>query len=136
MPPMTKFLPPTLALTFLASLAGCNSTNPPIAGKADPYAPNQVNLASRRLASDTRVGAPRVSRDENGLLFVTVPIRSQINKTLLVDYRATFFDENGRPVGEFTGPTKTLDPNTPDTISFNSTTADAADFEVDLRYAR
>ena len=133
---MTKILASALALALLANLSGCQTTNPPIAGKVDPYAPNQVNLASRRLANDTRVGAPRVSRDENGLLFVTVPIRSQINKTLLVDYRATFFDENGQPVGEFTGPTKTLDPNTPETITFNSTTADAADFELDLRYAR
>ena len=93
-------------------------------------------LVSERLRRDTAIGTPNVARDENGLLFVTVPIRSAINKTLYVDYRVTFLDQTGQVVSRHGFFTKTLEPNTPDQIVVNSTSPRAADFQIDFRYAR
>ena len=118
-------------------LLGCDYVRPPIQGRQDPYVPAQVHFDSERLRRDTAIGTPNVSRDEAGLLFVTVPIRSAINKTLYVDYRVTFLDRSGQVVGTRLGPfTKTLEPNTPDQIVVNSTSPRAADFQIDFRYAR
>ncbi len=130
-----KRLPP-LALLGLAALAGCQSENPPLQGRLDPYERSQVMLSNPQLEKDLRVGQPTAVRDANGLLVVTVPVRSNINKTLLIDPRITFFDADKQPLGTLTAPTKALEPFTPDTLTFNSTSDRAADFQVDLRYAR
>jgi uncharacterized protein YcfL len=126
-----------ILLPMSLALAGGCSVNPPIQPRMDPYTPSQIHMDSDQLRSDTAVGTPNVHRDENGILFVTVPIRSAIDKTLYVDYYVTFFDKNGQPIGERLGPrTVTLDPNTPSSITVNSTTPRASDFQIDFRYAR
>ena len=118
-------------------LLGCDYVRPPIQGRQDPYVPAQMHFDSDTLRRNTAIGTPVITRDEAGLLFVTVPIRSAINKTLYVDYRVTFFDQSGQIVGQRLGPfTKTLEPNTPDQIVVNSTSPRAADFQIDFRYAR
>lgn len=130
---MTRFL---LVTALTAFLAGCG-VRPPIEGRADPYVPAQIHFDSRALKRDTAVGVPIARRDQAGLLVVTVPIRSAINKTLYVDYYVTFFDEHGTPVGPKMGPfTKTLQANTPDSITVTSLTPRAADFQIDFRYSR
>jgi hypothetical protein len=94
-------------------------------------------MDSDELRGDTAVGTPSVHRDSSGILFVNVPIRSAIDKTLYVDCFVTWFDRNGQPIGDRMGPkTITLDPNTPGSVTFNSTTPRAADFQIDFRYAR
>jgi hypothetical protein len=126
-----------LLIPLLFAFAGCNHVRPPIEGRADPYLPKQVHFDSERLRQDTAVGVPILARDQSGLLVVTVPIRSAIDKTLYVDYHVTFLDRGGVPLGGKLGPfTKTLDPNTPDSITVNSTSPQAADFQIDFRYAR
>ena len=118
-------------------LLGCDYVRPPIQGRQDPYVPAQMHFDSDTLRRNTAIGTPVVTRDPAGLLFVTVPIRSAINKTLYVDYRVTFLDQSGQIVGQRLGPfTKTLEPNTPDQIVVNSTSERAADFQIDFRYAR
>jgi len=123
-----------LSLILLA--AGC-AVREPIAGRADPYQRHQVNFADPDLANKTAVSPPMTER-RNGLLYVTVPVRSSVNRDLHVDYRVTFFNENGTPIegpGLWTaGPT--LIANTPSYIQFNSMTGNAADFQLDLRYAQ
>lgn len=122
---------------FLLPLAGCNETvKPPIQGRNDPYQLSQVHFASDALRRATAVGQPMVARDDAGNLFVTIPIRSAIDKTLFVDYRVTFFDQNGQPINSTSWFTKTLEQNTPDRITVNSTSPRAADFQVDFRFAR
>lgn len=127
-----------LLITLLGLLLlGCDYVRPPIQGRQDPYVPAQMHFDSDTLRRNTAIGTPVVSRDPAGLLFVTVPIRSAINKTLYVDYRVTFLDQSGQIVGQRLGPfTKTLEPNTPDQIVVNSTSPRAADFQIDFRYAR
>lgn len=125
-----------LPFIIIASLiAGCG-VRAPKTGRADPYAPHQIHFASSGLENDTAVGAPVVSRDHGGLLFVSVPIRSAINKTLYVDYRTTFFDAAGQEVGQTGWLSTTLEANTPQRVTVNSTTARASDFQIDFRYAR
>jgi hypothetical protein len=121
-------------LTLLS--LGC-AVREPIAGRADPYRAHQVNFADPDLANKTAVAPPMTER-RNGLLYVTVPVRSSVNRDLHVDYRVTFFNQDGMPIegpGNWTsGPT--LIANTPSYIQFNSLTANASDFQLDLRYAQ
>lgn len=128
-------------VTTIVSLAltGCGdgTVHAPIEPRADPYLPQQIHVDSDTLRRDTAVGAPIVSRDPAGLLRVSVPIRSAIDRTLYVDYWIAFFDEQGHRIDRKLGPfTKTLQANTPDLIEVNSTSPRAADFQLDLRYAR
>jgi hypothetical protein len=95
-----------------------------------------VHFASEDLRRDTAVGRPIASRDEAGLLFVAIPIRSAIDKTVYVDYRVTFFDQTGLEVGKTSWAHATLEANVPQRISVNSTTTRATDFQVDFRYSR
>ena len=121
---------------LLAGLIGC-SVNPPIQPRMDPYTSSQIHMDSAELRADTAVGAPNPHRDDSGILYVTVPIRSAIDRTLQVDAYVTWFDKNGQPIGDRMGPkTLVLDPNTPSSVTFNSTTPRAVDFQIDFRYAR
>ncbi|MGA2496276.1 MAG: hypothetical protein ABSH20_00960 [Tepidisphaeraceae bacterium] len=117
-------------------LAGCNQVTPPIEGRADPYPASQINLASQDLRDKTAISPPIVDR-RNGILFVTVPIRSASNYDLHIDYRVTFFSTNGSIL--YQGPwepMQTLIHNVPSELRFNSTTSEAADWRLDLRYSR
>jgi hypothetical protein len=125
------------ALLGLLLATGCSdSVRPPIQGRQDPFVPAQVHFDSSSLRRDTAIGAPILTRDGSGILHVTLPIRSAIDKTLYVDYRVTFFDRNRQVVSRLGPFTKTLDPNTPDQLELNSTSARAEDFQIDLRWAR
>lgn len=127
-----------LLIVGTAAVLGCGYVRPTIEPRMDPYQPAQIHMATERLRRDTAVGEPSVSRDEVGnLVYVTVPIRSAIDRTLYLDYYVTFFDRNGQPIGGKLGPvTKVLQPNTPDSVTVNSTSPNAADFQIDFRYAR
>jgi Protein of unknown function (DUF1425) len=124
-----------VALTLVwSAIAGCADTpKAPITARHDPYQREQIHLASMELRRHTVVEEPRMSRDDAGLLFVTVPIRSDTNLKLYVDYRVTFFDRNGDQINQTGWLHKTLTPNVPDQITFNSTTPRAADWQMDLR---
>src|SRR4030095_6937143 len=122
-----------LLLVFLA-VGGCG-VRAPIEGRADPYTPAQVHFASADLANKTAVLPPVMER-KNGILYVTVPVRSAVSRDLHVDYRITFFNDVGAPIDQtnWIGGT-TLVANTPSYIKFNSVSGNAADFQLDLRWA-
>ncbi len=128
-----------LALSTLLPLAvvACNEVKPTIQGRADPYDAQQIHFATEELRKDTAVGTPLPSRDDAGnILYVSIPIRSAINKNLYVDYRVSFFDQSGQLLNQTTWLSKTLEANTPDRIQVNSLGPRAADFQVDFRYSR
>jgi hypothetical protein len=126
----------SVLMLVLVILAGCGPT-PPIEGQRDPYDPAQVHFTSRELRRDTAVGTPVATRDEHGLLHVTVPIRSTRARQLHVDYRVTFFDRNRQAIGQPTGwMGKVLEPRVFDQIQVNSTSPLAEDFRVDLRHSQ
>jgi uncharacterized protein YcfL len=117
-----------LIAMMACGLIGC--VKAPIEARQDPYVDSQVNIASEDLRTHTAVSAPRVVRDEAGLLHVTT------NLELYVDYRATFFDATGQTVNQLGWQTKILHPNIFEEINVVSTTPRAADFRIDLRYAK
>jgi hypothetical protein len=124
-----------LILLSLLSIAGCG-VNPPIQGRQDPYAPPQVTFTDPDLARLTAIGTPVLTRDASDLLHVQVPIRTTGDRQIILDWRATFFDKNGAIVWKTDWTDKTLAPHVQDQIQFNSTNNQAADFQLDLRYAQ
>ena len=126
------------AVLGLIRVAGCSgSGSAPVTARAETHGREQVHLADEDLRGKTMVGVPQTHR-KDGLLYVVVPVRSTINRDLHIDYRFMFFDENGTPIEPMTKwlGGKTLPAHTPDQIMFNSTSANAADFQLDLRWAR
>jgi len=115
-------------------MAGC--VKAPITGRADPYVPPQVSIADADLANSTAFMPPRTER-RDGILFVAVPIRSASDYDLHIDYRFTFFNETGMPIEEsgWLGGT-TVTRNSYTNIRFNSASGNAADFQLQLRYAQ
>ena len=120
---------------ILLSLGCADTIKAPIQPRQDPDIPAQIHMTSMDLRRHTAVGTPLLTRDDAGILFVTVPVRAATDLKLYVDYRVTFFDRTGSPIHQTTWIAKTLPPNTPDQITVNSTTARATDFQMDIRYS-
>jgi uncharacterized protein YcfL len=131
----TAFLMLLLSALSL-SLSACNPVPPPVEGREDPYGRRQIMFDSSELKNNTSVGAPQPSRDEGGILHVTVPITATTSKPLDVEYRGTFYDGAGAVVNQTTWFRKRLTPRTTDSVSINSTSSHAADFQIDFRVAR
>jgi hypothetical protein len=130
---ITRLLAPALFLALVT--VGCLKA--PIEGRQDPYAPSQIMFASKDLRNNTAVSTPSVARDDvGGILHITVPIRAATNKQLYIDYRTTFFDRNNQQISQTGWTRKTLAPNVPDRIVVNSMGPTAADFQIDVRYAK
>jgi hypothetical protein len=125
----------TILLSAILVLTGCG-VRPAPEGRLDPYESKQVHFASNDLKHETAVQEPRVARDDNGYVYVTVPIRSETSKELYVDYRVTFFDQSRQVLSQTGWFTKTLSPKVPDQIVVNSMSTRAADFQVDFRWAK
>src|SRR4051794_1692097 len=125
-------------LGVLGLSAGCNrGVKAPVEARMDPYSPTQIHMADEDLRAHMTVGRPIADRDPAGMLRVTIPVRSASSYNLYVDYRTTFFDRDGAPLGQPSGwMNKRLEANVPDNIMITSTTPAAADFQVDFRYAR
>lgn len=127
----------TMILPLLALvLWGCNPVPLPIEGREDPYGRRQIMFDSDDLRDNTSVGRPQASRDEAGILFITVPITATTRRPLDVEYRATFYDGTGATTSQTTWFRKRLTPRVSDSISVNSTTPRAVDFQIDFRKAR
>jgi hypothetical protein len=121
----------------MLAAAGCHSAPEPIQPRQDVYRPDspaQVFLDNTDLRNDTAADTPDVFRDQNGLLHVTLPIRSVINKQLYVEYRAIFFDHTHREIDRSPWKDKTLPANLPESISITTTNPSAEFFEIHLRY--
>jgi hypothetical protein len=134
---MLKQLALTAAIATAVALAATGCVKAPIDARADSHYTRQIDLTDSDLRDDTAVGTPIVTRDPEGqLLNVTVPIRAATNRQLYVDYRVTFLDAYGQVVSQTGWLNKTLAPNVFDQITFNSMSPRAADFRLDLRYAK
>lgn len=126
-----------LALPVAIALAGCNNVREPIQPRQDAYRteyPEQIFLDSTNLRSDTAAETPNVIRDQAGLLHVTVPIRSVINRQLYVEYRAIFFDRDHLEIDRTPWHDKTLPANLPERVTVVSSNPRAEYFQVHFRY--
>lgn len=127
------------SLILLTALLGCQSSVPaPVPGRADPYIPQQINIADKNLRTRTAFMQPNLARDaQTGILFVSVPARVTYEKQLYVEYRTVFLDDRGMEINpDATWMRKTLAPNVWTTLTANSTTPRAVDFRMDMRYGR
>lgn len=131
--PLLGFVAPLLVL----ALVGCNQINPPIAARDDPFAANKINLESQTLRDNIAV-SPAIVERRNGILYVTIPIRSTSNFDLHLDYKVTFFNANGAIVYQSQWEAMpTIVRNIPSQIpTLNSTDSTAADWQIDLRESR
>ena len=133
----TALLALALVAPTLAALAGCTPrVRGPIEPREDLSPWPQIMLADRDLARRIAVRQPVVERDPAGLLFVTVPVRSTTQRQMTIEYRSTFYDRNHTPIFQSAWFPKTLTPFTQDTISANSTSNRAEDFQIDIREAK
>ena len=127
------------SLLFIAMLAalGCNhEIQQPIQPRQDvtgSQGPAQIFLDGTTIRNDTAVSQPVVTRDPAGLLHVTVPVRSVINRNLHVEYRTIFFNRDHQEVDRSPWKDKELAANLPDRVSITSTVP-ADNFEVHFRY--
>jgi uncharacterized protein YcfL len=126
---------------LLVAASGCSNEVPGYReGRAERYSPPQVQITgldAEDLRLSTAIDRPNTYRDAANLLFVTVPLRNTSDKVLHVQYRYNFVDDQGRPLPEnIAWNRKTLEPGSTERITFNSTSAKAADFQMDLRYGR
>ncbi len=126
----------SLALMIpLLAIVGCIKA--PIEGRADTYSAAQVNFVDEDLRDHTALGRIKLFRDESDLLHVDVPIRAATNLQIYADWRVTWLDQNGVPLGPPNGwTTTTLAPNVFQDITANSFSPRAADFKMDLRYSK
>ena len=126
-----------VTITLATLIVGCSGVKKPYEGRNDPYPAGQIHFSSVYLEDSTAVGRPIASRDDTGgILYITVPIRSTVSEPLTIDYRVTFLDRNGQSLGTSGWFTRSLTPNTPETITVNSLGPRAADFQVDFRPAK
>ena len=123
-----------LGIAGVLTVAGCNQPRGPIEPNAIQYGNfKQIYVDSYRLKQATNVDQPpSMTRDQYGLLHVTVPIRSVIDRPFTLQYRTTFFDRDRHVVNQQSWTDLPMNPNTPERIEANSS-APADDFEMDLR---
>jgi len=126
---------------LVVAAAGCShEVTPYREARAERYSPPQVQITgldAEDLRLSTAIDRPITSRDQANLLFVTVPLRNTSGTVLHVQYRYNCVDDQGRPLPEnIAWNRKTLEPGATERITFNSTSAKAADFQMDLRYGR
>ncbi len=124
------------AIPLFLTFTGC--VNAPIEGRQDPHARQQIYFTDRRLKESTAVDQPQPTRIAGGLLQVTVPIRSTVNRSMTIDYRVTWLDANGQPLpgSPTTWMSHHLEARAQDYITTNSTSSRAADFQIDFRPAK
>ena len=124
-------------LTMLLASSGCSTpVKPPIVARAEPYQRDQIHLESEDLRVHTVVEPPILSRDDAGLLYVTVGMRATTDQKIYIDYRATFFDRRGQVINQTGWLHKTLPANIPDQFVVNSTSPLASYFQIDVRYSQ
>jgi uncharacterized protein YcfL len=128
----------TLSCLLIATtMIGCESTGP-IAAEPDVTSdyPN-VSIANASLQDAVKLNDPTVTRTEQGLLQVIQPIRAAANEQLFIEYKFVFFDEQGRVLRpEMSWRYKRLEQRVPDTITATSTSPDADDYRMLLRWSR
>ena len=125
------------ALAAALATAACRPrVRAPVEPREDTAGWPQIQMTDRDLARRTAVRQPQVAQDEAGLLFITVPIRNTTSRQMTIEYRVTFFDRNRAPIQETTWFPRTLPPHTQETITVNSTSNRADDFQMDIRFAK
>ena len=118
-----------------AMLAGCQS-EAPLAARAEKYDYPWLMVGSQDLRANTMVNDARRTRDEAGLLYISVPIRNTSDLQLYIDYRVTFYDKNQMPLPQEYRKTLTIPARGMREATANSTSPKAESFQMELTYPR
>lgn len=119
---------------FSACLAGCQS-EAPLTARGEDYDHPWLTVGSKDLRASTKVDDARRTRDEAGLLHVSVPVRNVTDKQLYIDYRVTFFDQNEMELQTYRN-TMTIPARGIRNATANSTSPKADSFRMELTYPR
>ena len=130
-----------LSLASLALTAGCQNPGPsapsrPRADITDHRGTFFGTTYDDQIRESTAVLQEVVGTDQFGLMTVTVPIRSTVNRTLSLEYTYEFYDAAGRKLEGVTWLPIVLEAGAPGTIQFTSTQTQARDFRVTIRFQR
>lgn len=117
-------------------VAGCSNPDAPIGARGEQFDYPWLMVGSKDLRASTMVNDARRSRDEAGLLYVSVPIRNTTDKQLYIDYRVTFYDRNQMPLPQEYRKTLTIPARGMREATANSTSPKAETFQMELTYPR
>ncbi len=133
--PAKKLLAAALLGVLTLGTVGCTD---PIAGKGDPFIEYPgVTLSEDSLKEKLGFQKPIISRVDNNLMRVTLPVRARSTEELHVEYKVVWMDEAGiplRPEGSWTP--LTLEKRQPTAITVNATSSDATKFNIQWRWSR
>jgi len=139
---MTRVTQLIAAMLSLVFVTACEpKVEPPSRGRADVTDHSRIFFSqqdkAQYLRESTAINEEVISRDQFGLLSVTIPIRSAVNKSLYLEYNYEFFDASGRSIeSPKSWQPVVLEAGSPNTIQFTSVTRDAADYRVNIRLQR
>ena len=126
-----------MAALVVAAIAGCQKPyTGPYEAQYDEYQPYPtVTLSQASLREAIRITEPRVERLSDGLLLVTLPLRSASDEPIHVEWRIEFLDKRGVPIEpRMNWRPLRLEPRQPESISAGSTSGDAENYNVQLRW--
>ena len=118
--------------------AGCKSDTSVVAGDYDDVAryPN-VTLSQPSLRDALGFQEPIVTRNDNNLMQVTVPVRARSNDELHVEYRVVWMDANLQPLRpEMSWTPLRMEPRQPHNITVQATSPAAAKYNLQFRWSR
>lgn len=120
----------------LGAATGCDTG--PIAARMDSTSTYpEVSLSQESLRDALAFLPPVVGRVDNGLLRVTVPVRSKADEALHVEYRVTWFDATGQALDpEMTWAPLRLEPRQPASVTVTATSDLAARYNVQFRWGK
>lgn len=130
-----------LALTLApCALTGCKTSDPrPYAGRADPVAAPDNNprivMSHPELMNSLGYDAPIVVRPDD-LLTVAVPTRNLGDERYILDYRFTWYDNNGMEIRPAMGWREVvLEPKGQKRLQANALDKRAVDWKMEVRWA-
>ncbi|MEX2673710.1 MAG: DUF1425 domain-containing protein [Phycisphaeraceae bacterium] len=129
-------LPLSLVAILLVTV-GCQSTAI-VPGQYDDAAvyPN-VTLSQDSLQKALGFQEPALSRTENDLMRVTVPVRARSNEMLNIEYRVIWLDRDGAPVRpEMIWTPLRLEPRQPQYVSAAASSPAATNYNIQFRWGR
>jgi len=131
---MRRMILTALTLGLLVA-TGCTGVLEGEPDYVNPYP--KITVTDEQLNSGLAFNPATVTRTATGMLAVSQPIRAKANHPLTIEYRFAWLDADGAPIEPQPGWVyKRLEQRVPETISANSTSADAVDFQIHIRWAR
>ena len=125
------------AFTLTAALlVGCQADTEPIAGSPDDAAfYPKVTLSNRSLQEALGVSAPIQAKTETGNVKVMLPVRARTSNASHIEYRIVWFDASGQAIRpQMEWKPKRLEQKQPEQLTFLATSADAVDYNIQIRW--